>query len=305
MTEPHAIPRWMPVTARVAGVWILAGCLLKAFLGTPADLPPIVRRVPLPLGTTFAVVLGIEAFVGLMALLRPGRAWPLAVGLLLAVTGVAATQLIAGEISCGCFGATISIHPAAMVAIDLAVLAVLLVSRPWRLAKGGSLDLIFSVAALVAAVALPLAVNREGTVESTKAGSGSANAKLRRWVNLEMDKWPGKPIAETSIAKALTLPEPTDGVWIFYRESCAVCADCLRDMSMLEMGARDVTLVLVPEKPKPDAVVHVHALPRGPFVRKLVLSADVDWIITTPARVIVEGGVVKEAKEGVAGQDCR
>ena len=94
-------------------------------------------------------------------------------------------------------------------------------------------------------------------------------------------------------------------VWIFYRESCEVCAECLQLMSFREEGGRDVTLVKVPEKPKPDAVVAVHAVPRGPYVRRLELSASVDWIITTPARLIVEGGVVKEAKEGVAGQDCR
>lgn len=306
MNEAQPAPLWTSLLARLAGVWILFGCLMKAFLGTPGDLPPIVRHVPLPLGTLFTVVLGIEAFVGLGTLVRPGRAWPLAVALLLVFAGVATSQLLAGATSCGCFGGTITIAPWQMLAIDLVVLVALLLARPWRLARGGALDMLVAVSACVAAVVLPLAVDRQAGADATKSdGAGSGGVKLRRWVDLEMGAWKGKALKDTSLAKAITLPETTDGVWVFYRDSCEVCAGCLRWMSILEQGSRDVTMVKVPEKAKPGVAAAVHDVPRGPFVRRLELSADVDWVITTPARMIVKGGVVEEIREGVAEEDCR
>ncbi len=318
MNDSSSPPRWAPIVARASGVWILVGCLLKAFLGTPADLPSVIRRLPLSLGTTFSLVLAIEAFVGLMMLLRPGRAWPAEILLLVAFAVVLATQLVAGVSSCGCFGATIPVPPWAMLVVDVLFLGGLLWSTPWRLPHGGTKDLLAGAAALVFAVLLPLIVNRETKIESVRpatssdptASPGAAPAAnqgtgLRRWVELGLESWSGKALRETSLAKAVTLPESTDGVWIFYRESCDVCAECLQMMSILERGARDVTLVRIPEKPGSSEKVAVHALPMGAHVRRIDLPAGVDWIVTAPARMIVEGGVVTEAREGVGGQDCR
>ena len=303
------MPRWAPIVARASGVWILIGCLLKAFLGTPADLPAVIRKLPFPLGTTFALVLGTEMFVGLMMLLRPGRAWPAEILLLGVFAAVLATQLFAGASSCGCFGATIPVPPWAMLVVDLAFFGALLASKPWRLPRGGLPDLVALAAAVAAAALLPLLVNRESTIESVGPASGtpppSASPGLRRWVELELESWSGRKLAETKFSKAVTLPESTDGVWIFYREDCEICALCLQTMSILERGARDVTLVRVPAKPGSSQKLEVHTLPVGGFVRRIDLPSGVDWVVTTPARLIVEGGVVKEAREGVGEQDCR
>lgn len=300
MDEPRPPPAWTQFAARGVGFWILAGCLLKAFLGTPADLPEIVRRAPLPLGTTFALALGIEAFIGLATLLRPGRAWPLAELLLIAFSVVLVTQITAGAHSCGCFGPTIPVPPWLMLALDLVFTVLLFISCPWRLARGGRTDWIVAGAAIVFAVALPLAANRE----AAPGGAGTPTG-LRRWTELDVAKWTGKKIRETDLAKWTDLTDARDGVWLIYRDSCEVCAECLVRMAAIEVGEREVTLVRLGEKPDKGLHRAVHVLPEGVFVHRIDLPDTVDWVVTAPARMIVEDGVVKSAAAGLEADDCK
>lgn len=290
-------PLWTALGARVAGLWILGGCLLKALLGTPADLPHVLRAAPLPLGTTFALALGLEAFVGLATVLRPGRAWPLAALLLLAFAGVLATQVAAGAASCGCFGATITVPPWAMLVVDVGLLALLVASRPWRLAKGGRADLVVAAVALAVAVALPVALDREGK-------PGAASGVLRPWVAPDVATWVGLKVTETDLGAWTDLSSARDGVWILYRDSCEVCAACLANMAAMDHGARELTLVRLAEKATSADARHVHVVPQGGFVHHVRMPDHVDWSIGTPVRLDVEGGVVKAAREGIAPEDC-
>jgi hypothetical protein len=276
------------------GVWILAGCLLKALYGSPADLPPAVRALPFALPTTFLLVLGVEAFVGLGTLLRPGRFWPLAALLLVTVAAVAGSQVAAGASSCGCFGKTVTLAPATMLAIDLGLLLVLFAARPWRLLRGGPGDVVALVLALVAA----------GAVVPTVAAQAEDGPQGPRYVVLEPKTWVGQPIRETTLAAHADLARARDGVWVLYRDSCEMCAECLALMKGLEYGARELTLVRLSEPPSPDKPPHVHEMPNGAFARRIDLPVT-QWVCDAPTWIVVEGGVVKEVRSPVPPADCR
>jgi hypothetical protein len=300
LPSPVAPPAWTRVAARAVGVWILAGCLAKAFLGTPGDLPEVVQKAPLALGTTFSLVLAVEAFVGLATILRPGRAWVLAELLLVAFAVVLATQIASGAHSCGCFGATIPVPPWLMFGLDLVFSALLVAAKPWRFPRGGRGDLVSAAVAVAVAVALPLAVNREAKPGETPRDG------MRRFAVLDFRSWKGKRVAETDLAAWADLSTAQDGEWILWRPHCEVCADCLERMTALYAGDRPLTLVQLGERPKPGVPPAVHALPEGPLVRRIDLPDTVDWAgFTPPARLFVEAGVVKDAREDVRPDDCR
>ena len=293
-------PLWAECLARVAGVWILLGCAAKALVGTPGDLPKVLLELPVAVGTTFGLVLAVEAFVGLTTLVRPGRAWPLAALLLLTFAGVLATQIAAGATSCGCFGATIKVPPAAMLAADVAALALLFAARPWRLARGGGADVVVFGLAVGIAIAVPLLLDRE----AKPGGGGGGPTAIRKWAHLDLGSWEGKKVADLDLAKWVDLTNAQDGVWFFYRESCEVCAACLQNVTIRELGAREITLFKIPEKGEDAKHRAVHDLPRGAFVHKIDLPSTVDWSLEAPTKVVVEGGVVKSAQPHVGPEDC-
>ena len=51
-------------------------------LGSPAELPAVLRDLPVPTAHVFALALAIELAVGLLAVLRPSRGWLPAAALL-------------------------------------------------------------------------------------------------------------------------------------------------------------------------------------------------------------------------------
>jgi hypothetical protein len=285
---------WTGVAARAAGVWILLGCAAKAFIGTPADLPAIVRQWPFALGTTFALVIGIEAFVGLVTLIRPGRAWPLTTLLLLAFAAVAAMQVAAGTKSCGCFGAKLHVAPWVMLVADLFFVAVLLVARPWRLARGGISDVAVALIALGVAVALPRLADREA---SSPGGAGTS----RKWASLDVGSWKGKKVGDTEMAKWADLSPGRDGVWFLYRDSCEICAECLQRASIFP-SEKEITLVRLGETGEAAKHKAVHTLPR--FAHTIELPDTVDWVLTAPAKLVVENGVVTSAQQGIEAESC-
>jgi hypothetical protein len=284
---------------RLVGLWILAGALFKLLLGTPADLPTVVRNLPFDLGSTYRVVIGTELFVGLLALLRPGRGWAPAALALATFLGVLVTLIAEGAPSCGCFGSNVPMSPGVMAALDGALLLGLLLVRPWRLGGGGGRDLLVGAALLAVAVAVPLVVNRE-------EGAGP----LRRYVILDVKSWVGHRVGETELGRYGRGDEGTaeglpDGLWLLYRESCEVCAMCLEKMVLVERGDREIVLVRIGERKGGDWHAAVHTLPQGPWVHHLDLSDEIDWVLTAPAEVVVEGGLVRSARDGIEPAECQ
>ena len=149
----------------VIALWVAAGALFKLFWGTPALLPAAVRDIGLDLGLTYNLAIGIELAIVAVALLAPRLGWVLELLLLLVFDVVLGTQIAAGDASCGCFGAKLSMPPWVMLAIDSVLLFGLLALRPWSgLGKGAPLALLAAAAA--AALALPWFFDRQASAMS-------------------------------------------------------------------------------------------------------------------------------------------
>src|SRR5262245_61383435 len=130
--KPNGRARLALVCVWLIAAWVLTGAVFKLFWGTPALLPQVVRDVPLELGLTYKLAIGIELAIVAVALTKPRVGWWLQAALLVVFDVVLTTQIAAGVENCGCFGAKLEVDPHVMMAIDSALLAGLLVARPWR-----------------------------------------------------------------------------------------------------------------------------------------------------------------------------
>jgi hypothetical protein len=288
-----AVAAWVPWAVRLAGLWILAGGVLKLLLGTPGDLPQVVRDLPVDWLTSYRVVIAIEVFAGLLALAKPARGWLPALLLLLAFGAVLGTQVVAGASSCGCFGAKIKVPPGVGLGVDVGLLLLLLLARPWRL-RGGRTDVVDAVAFAVLGALAPMVVDRTAGVPG-----------LTTQVILDVERWAGRPVDELPFVPHAGEFHRFDGLWFLWKETCEVCDMCLfrmKDPERGETGQREVTLFRLP--PDLDAPRKVHAIPEGPFVHHATLSDAVDWVGTPPIEIVVAEGRVVSARS-VPPEDCR
>ena len=278
------------VLVRLVALWVLVGAVLKLLYGNPAGLPRALQELPLSLGATFRLAIAVELGVSLLALLRPARGW-LPLGLLLgAFLAVLATQVAAGDTSCGCFGDAITIPPTLMVAIDGLCLLLLLGSRPWR---AGVTDpqapWLLYLLLLALALPLPWVLDRE-------TGSGGQIVTGRGYTDLLVEEYQGKRFSDTILAGLL--PEELlfdDGLYIIWSPTCEVCAEHLESLSYSEQnGDRPVVLVRSiqgGEEPAEDEV-KVHVFPEGEWVHRHRLPLEKDWLATAPVHIEVKDGVV-------------
>lgn len=286
-------------TVRLAGLWILAGALFKLFLGTPADLPATIRRLPLELGLTYNLAITAELCVAGLTLLRPRWAWLPLCAMLLVFDWVLVGQISAGETSCGCFGSAIPISPWTMLAVDTLLLAAILGARPWRPTARGGAGVVPLIAVAAVAVALPWLFDRQ-------VGPGSVEADGQpvrgAWLELDVESWVGRDVWDTPLAEHVdVMTLPLDGLWIFWRQTCDHCAEHLAELARTETGERFVTLVQLRESHDTEANRVVHEMPAGPFVQHATLPDSLTYVITTPAEMVLEGGRIVEAHEGVGG----
>jgi hypothetical protein len=280
------------LAVRLAGLWLLAGALAKLFLGTPKDLPEIVRKLsPFSLDLTFHLVIAVEFAIVWLALLKPRRAWPIVLALYAFFEFVLASQLAAGAESCGCFGASIKVSPYLMVAIDSALVVFLLATRPWKtiVESGARPELAAALIALSAA--LPWIVIRSEPGAPVKPGQP---AVLPRYVELNPAKWLHKNVYDIAELTRWVPPEqlPTDGKIVLWRQGCAHCATHLRDMARDDDGSRPILLLQIRDDLKDSRAVD--AMPIGPHVTALAMPENLDVPILTPWEARVEGGVVQQ-----------
>jgi hypothetical protein len=281
--------------------WVLTGAAFKLFWGTPALLPAVVRDLPLELGLTYNLAIGIELAVAGVSLSRPRWGWVLQVVLLLAFDAVLVTQIAAGETNCGCFGAKVSVPPWLMLVIDSSLLLGLLASRPWaRLGAGPSPTVPVAVAAL--ALALPWLLDRQ-----VRPGQVVADGKPVEgdWIDLRIRDWIGMDVWDTALGReplsrfldvnAL----PLDGLWVFWRQTCEHCAKHLARLAESEHGERLIALIQLEEKTDTPANRVVHAMPDGNFVQHARLPPSIAYVLQTPAELVLEGGRIVAAHEAV------
>jgi len=292
------------VAVGLAGLWILAGATFKLFWGSPADLPEVVRNFPLELGLTYKLAITIELAVASLAFLRPRWAWPLLTGAYLVFEGVLTTQL--GQDSCGCFGSKITIEPWQMMAIDGTLLVLMLAARPWSRLRASKVPFLVPFATLALAAALPWVFDRQVPVVVDDGGEVAGGGKQGAWMELKLSDWVGKGIWETPLAQPPLSDSldvntmPLDGVWVFWRATCDHCKEHLEYLAEHEHGERLIGLVQLREKHDTEANRVVHVMPQGDFVVQAALPDSIEYVITTPAEIVLEGGTVVSGEEGVS-----
>lgn len=289
--------RFAPVVVRLAGAWILAGALAKLFLGTPKDLPEIVRKLsPFGLDLTFHLVIGVELAMVCLAWILPGIAWPLVFLLFGFFDFVLVSQLAAGASSCGCFGSTIHVSPWLMLSVDSALILSLLLSRPWSSrGKIAARPLALFGAGLALSFALPWIVIRAASASpgaSPGAGPGSA---AQRYVVLEPEKWVNRSVFDieelTRWVDAAKLP--TDGRIVLWRQGCEHCAAHLRLMASHDDPSVPILLVQIRDDLKDGRAVDL--MPDGPNVTRAEFPENQQVVLQTPWELHVAGGVVTQA----------
>jgi hypothetical protein len=275
------------IVVRLAGIWILAGALAKLFLGTPKDLPQLVRDLaPFDLDRTFHLVIGIELSIVCLAFIKPRLAWPVILALFVFFDFILVSQLLAGAKSCGCFGATIKVPPWVMLSVDSALLVSLLASRPWSVIRGPGLSAGLLAAGVVASLGLPWLV-----IRAPEPGSvGPA-----RYVIMDPAKWVNRSIYEVEDLTRWVKPEefPTDGRIVLWRQGCDHCAAHLRRMAGQDDGTQPILLVQIRDDLKDGRAVDL--MPQGPHVTNVALPENQQVVLQTPWEIRVEGGIVKFA----------
>ncbi|MFN0006908.1 MAG: MauE/DoxX family redox-associated membrane protein [Planctomycetota bacterium] len=283
------------IIVRLAGLWLLAGAVAKLFLGTPKDLPELVRNLsPFGIDLTFHLVIGVELAIVCLAFLKPRRAWPVVIALFAFFDYLLVTLLLAGEENCGCFGATIKVSPWVMLGVDSVLLISLLVSRPWSSIRGPGLPIAAVAAGAAVSFALPWVIIPSSTAKSTTV-EGQTLVEAPRYVIWEPEKWVNRSIYEIEDLTRWIQPEafPTDGRVVFWRQSCEHCAAHLRAMAEKDDPTRPVLLIQIRDDMKSTSLVDL--MPRGAHVTTVELPENQEVFLETPWELRVEGGTVTAA----------
>ena len=127
-----ARPNLARVALTLGLLWLAAGALYKLFEGSPNDLPTTVtEHSPLGKLDTMRLAIGIELAVVGLVIAVPRIGWLFLSGAFAVFIAVLVPMVLAGEASCGCFGGNISIDPKVMLAVDGALLVMIVATRPW------------------------------------------------------------------------------------------------------------------------------------------------------------------------------
>ncbi len=173
---------------RIAAAWLLAGAAFKLFSGNPNFMPPLVRVItPFTLVLTYHVAISIELALVSLALLKPRLGWAPIAALFVFFLVLLVDMMIQGQASCGCFGESFSMPPAAMLAIDGIVLGGVLATRPWSSLTGPGAPWAVTALALAVAIALPWVVIGDhgapvvpANVTTSTSTSGSSSTSSSR-----------------------------------------------------------------------------------------------------------------------------
>ncbi|QDV07763.1 hypothetical protein Poly30_32950 [Planctomycetes bacterium Poly30] len=157
MTDSKNTPA-LPGFALSAGMlWLLVGALYKLFDGSPNDLPKIVTEYS-PFASnweTMRAAIIIELAVVGLVIAKPRLGWLFLVGAYGTFLAILYPLVQEGAASCGCFGSSVTMKPETMMAIDGGLLALIVISRPWRIAKESGLGWAGYLPLLAVAIAGP------------------------------------------------------------------------------------------------------------------------------------------------------
>jgi len=312
------------VALPLATLWLLTGACFKLFLGTPNDLPEVVKDLPMALGLTYQLAIAIELVFVVLALCLPRIGW-MAIAAIYVVFELLLLQLVAaGADSCGCFGSKVTITPPVMMGIDGVLLVLLLASKPWKNA-GAGLNKLLVLVLCIAGFALPFLFSREVKIVPTRnkpvledSTSGEAESPIQSeteppvepdtgsftkgFTILDLESWVGELIYDTPLAELIEQDIsiiPTEGLWVLWRADCDHCAEHLEELEANPPPEIFLTLVQLKQSSDTDENRVVHILPSGPTVIEVSLPDTLDYAVNTPGELRLEGAVIVSAEEGV------
>jgi len=289
----------------VAAAWLVVWAGMKLFMGSPQSLPEPVRDMsPFDSELTFRLAIALELAIFCLALLKPHLGWLPLAGLYTFFVALLVPMVAAGAESCGCGGGAIKMSPLLMLSVDAVLLVGILATRPWKRIAGPGLSTILLVLGIAASFAAPWLVIRSAAggqgdivvdAETGRVTSGGAEV---RYVILEPATWKGRVVHDVLELAAWIPAEslPIEGSIVFWRQSCDVCAVHLRQLAAENDGSRQFLLVQVRDDLKSSRAVD--ALPEGSNVTSHALPEGVEFILTTPCEVVVNGGTVTNVLTG-------
>lgn len=298
--KPSALAKLAPFAVRLAALWVGGVTAFKLFQGSPNALPPFIRDNFLGPTLNFNLSIGVELSCAFLALLHPRTGSIAMTALMCVFVGVLVYLITLGATSCGCFGGAIDFPPAGMLAIDGALLALILLTRPWSTIRPTKPPIVVASLVAVISFAAPWLVISTAKVTPLPSATvdGSQPAVWQppvkpwpRYVNLKTADWPGKSIHELEFAPWLdTRALPSDANrWVVYQHSCEHCRDYLR--KLYNEAPVDPELVLVEIVDSQERKVDL--VPDTPW--KAVLPLEVDFVASYPWELTLEGGVIKAA----------
>lgn len=244
--------------------------------------------------TEFELVLGVWLLSGLYRRL----AWAVTVACFLAFTAAAFQKGLAGESSCGCFG-KLPVPPWVMLIVDVFAVAMLVYWRPdlrrpaaavvkhFRLRLAGSAGL---AAAAGIPIALAMAAYQPGAISETGEILGEG-----RFVVLNVGSWRDKPLP---LLRHVDIGEKlAQGKWtaILYHHDCPYCQEQLPKCTETakKAGAQRIAFVEM----SPYAPAGKGIAPTGPQCIHGKLSSIREWVVQTPAVVVMDSAIVISAQE--------
>ncbi len=335
---PHYVSRNATRVAasvvRLAAAYILAGAMAKLLRGTPADLPAFLREnAHGRIGLLFELIIAVEIFTSVAALLAPRLAWPVVSGLLLVFLVILGAQVSEGAASCGCFGSTITIPPWVMMAVDGSLVLAIFAVRPWRnLVRQGWRAWSVAVGCLAAvassaylgfftevppedleandpfagrnAAPIPAVVGAPNlgvpgptaairVEEPVRRRAWRLPEHLPRYVILEPDKWIGRRLSATNLATWADVSKFPTDASVVFYYD--TCKHCAEHLRELADAEPPEPCVLIqlPNKPASRHPVVVDRVPEGLHVQ---LPSGTRWMIQTPWEVTVRDGRVVAAE---------
>ncbi|MCP5023485.1 MAG: hypothetical protein GY930_17160 [bacterium] len=285
-SRPSSTPARLAIFLCMA--WLLMGALLKLLKGNPTDLPPTILGLsPLSAYDTFRGAIAIELCIVAVALIWPRLGWMCLTAIYVVFLGLLSQLIQAGATHCGCDGGYLNLTPWMMLAIDGTLLALMLISQPWkRLPKTGkpvlraiTLAPIFALAfflpwtLFIEVIIPPREVDANGT--STVVGTGT-EIDTRGHYMFDIASWEGQLIYDIDLA---TLTNPADSIMdlplpvhvVLYRKSCDHCQEHITELATSPQGDTLIALVRIPEIDDADANDVIELKPEGHFPIELVI----------------------------------
>ena len=303
----------------VVPAWVLTGAIFKLLSGTPATLPTIfqdlAKSMGVPMDPLLYTLIALELFaIGVMVLV--GRFARLMAGFMLgSFCLILIGEMINNAASCGCFGGKIDIKPWQMLVVDGTLLLgviFLAAKRPKTKTTGMTAPAVMGLVLLILGFGVSFGAKfllHPPKKQEVIQNGGNVDPTINphpmdlpaNWYFNDIGSLVGKPWRELEIFKLMPRwPSDMDGekrYVVFYSRTCDHCEEMfLYDLTDPALGSM-VTAIQMPHTADtlmpdnawemPDTECELMELPLG-----------CDWVLSPPATLRIENGIVTCGTEG-------